>query len=411
MAGAGGTVTEPELFTVNHQLASDVEPSAPGTIGIVTWSVDLPAVVEARIEFGLDTTYGMAAPVDLAATDYRTLLLGMKPSKSYHFRITANDGSLNYLSDDFTIDTGPPTDLIDLDTFNVLDEGAREPGFIVASFWQGQANSIPFILDADGEVVWWYESGVNGIARARMSADGKNMWLVMANNNGGAVQRVSMDTLEGQSYNQTTASHDITPVSGETMAFLDYGESDCDSIFEIDPSGTANEVFESEGVVQSMGCHANALRYSETEDVYTLSDLNQDVLVINRAGSVEWRLSEITTGGNSAWGGAQHGHHLLADSLLILANRGGDGNASAAVEYSLAGQEIFRYESGDSTQNLGDVQRLPGGNTLVTFSNDGIIHQVDADANLVLEVDSGGQAFGYAVWRESLYGPPPDTGL
>jgi hypothetical protein len=258
--------------------------------------------------------------------------------------------------------------------------------------------------------VWWYESGVNGIARARMSADGKNMWIVIANNNGSSLERISMDTLEGQTYNQTTASHDITPASGETMAFLDYGENDCDSIFEIDPSGATTEVFESEGIVQSMGCHSNAVRYSQSEDVYTFSDVNQDILGITRAGVVAWRLSEIVSGGRATWGGTNHGHHLLSDSILIFANNGGDGDVSAAIEYTLAGEEIFRYESGDNTQNLGDVQRLPGGNSLVTFSNDGVIHEVDAEANLVLDIDSGGQAFGYALWRASLYGPPPDIG-
>jgi hypothetical protein len=195
------------------------------------------------------------------------------------------------------------------------------------------------------------------------------------------------------------------------MAYLDYGEPDCNSIFEIDPSGETSEVFDTESVIMggrlADACHANALRYSRTEDVYTLSDLSTDVFVINRKGELEWRLSELVPGGNEAWGGVQHGHQLLDHSMLLFANRLGSG--SGVVEYALDGQEVFRYEGSRSSLNLGDVQRLPEGNTLVTYSNDSIIQEIDPDRNVVLEVDGGGYAFGYASWRKSLYGPPDDT--
>ncbi|HEX9618522.1 MAG TPA: aryl-sulfate sulfotransferase [Polyangiaceae bacterium] len=417
--GAGGTAgggfgggMGTALFTVDYQLASDVDADAPGTVGIVTWSVDVAALTAAYIEFGLDTTYGMTAPVDLAETDYRTLLLGMKPSSSYHFRIVAGDGASTYTSDDYVIETDPPTNLVSVERFTVMDEDARQRGFIVASYWQGQGSAVPFILDADGDIVWWYAGGPNGIARARMSEDGKNMWMVVASNNGGALRRVSMDGLDAQTYNGVTASHDITPVGGDRMAFLEYGESDCDSVYEIDPSGEAVEVFESQGVVESggglLGCHGNALRYSQAEDVYTFSDLNQDVLVVNRSGEVEWRLSERVNGGNDAWAGAQHGHQLLDGSILIFANAGGSNNSSAAVEYTLEGEEIMRYVGGNFTQNLGDVQRLPNGNTLVNYGNDSVIREIDADENVVLEIEGNGSSFGYTLWRETLYGPPPN---
>lgn len=407
--GTGGFATA--TFDIEVELASDVDANAPGTIGIVTWSVDVASLVSARIEFGLDTDYGMTAPVDLAETGYRTLLLGMKPDSTYHLRVVAEDATKMYASDDLTLETGPATDLVPLESFRIVDEAARERGFIVASYWQGEGSSVPFILDADGEIVWWYEGGPDGIARAAMSADGKNMWLIPASNQGGALMRVSMDTLDAQTYSDVIGSHDITPVSGATMAFIEYGESDCDSIYEIDPNGEATEVFESQGVVQSSGCHGNALRYSKAEDVYTFSDVSQDILVIDRAGDVVWRLSERVADGNDAWGGTQHGHHLLDDSIVVFANRGAGMEASSVVEYSLTGEELLRYESGDYSANLGDAQRLPGGNTLVTYSNDSLIHEIDPEMNLVLEIDGGGSRFGYTLFRPTLYGEPPDIGM
>lgn len=407
----GATLPLGEAFTVDYELASDVEPSAPTTVGIVTWSIADIEVESAAIEFGLDTTYGMTAPVDLGATDFRTLLLGMKPASSYHFRIAVVSSGTTYVSDDYTLETGPATDAVSIGDFTVHLPEAYERGFMIASYWQGNDSSVAFILDADGEIVWWYDAEADGIARARMSADGKNMWLITPNNQGGPLTRVSMDTLDAQTYADTVGSHDLTAVSGATMAYLEYGESDCDSIFEIDPSGTTTEVFESEDVLGGGMCHANALRYSRTENVYTLTDVSQDVLVVNRDGSIEWRLSELLPAGMQTHGGRQHGQHLLDESILVFANAGAGQNASTAVEYDLTGAEIWNYDSGFFTANLGDVQRLPGGNTLVTYSNDSVVHQVDPDKNLVLEFDGQGSNIGYLLWTPSLYEPAPDLDL
>jgi hypothetical protein len=391
------------------QLASAVKSTSPGTIGIVTWSLGGAAPTSATIEFGLDTTYGMTAPVDLTAADYRTLLLGMKPSKTYHFRIVAATGAGTCTSQDYTVQTGAKTTSVSVSSFTVKNESARKRGFIVTSYWQGTGSAVPFILDADGEIVWWSSGGPSGgIARARMSVDAKNMWMVVPTlGSGGPVQRVSMDTLDPQTYSSTKASHDIAAVSGALMAFIDYSTT-CNGIIEIDPSGTTKKVFDAQGVVPSSGCHGNALRYSKTEDVYTYSDVQSDVYVVSRSGTVTWRLSQKVSGGNSAWGGTQHGHQLLDKSIIILANSGSSRSASAAIEYGLDGSLVKKFTSGGYTQNLGDVQRLPGGNTLITYSNGHLIQEVDAQDNVVLEINGGSSSFGYAEWRESLYGAPMD---
>jgi hypothetical protein len=188
------------------------------------------------------------------------------------------------------------------------------------------------------------------------------------------------------------------------MAYLDYGEADCQSIFEIDPGGTAREVFESTGVVSSSNCHGNALRYSKNANVYTFSDHLTDVFVVDRSGAVLWRLGQRVSGGNAAWGGAQHGHQLLDDGLLIFANNGAGANASQAIEYALDGTERRRFASGGYTANLGDVQRLPGGNTLITYSNQSLIQEVDGNGKVVLEVKVAGSSLAYSLWLTDLYG-------
>ncbi len=408
--GTGGGAMGTATFTVQVQLASAMNASAPGTIGIVTWTVNVSSLTEAHIDFGLDTSYGMTAPVDLALTDHRTLLLGMKPAKTYHFRVVARDASATYMSNDYTVMTGPATTTVSISKFQVMNATANKRGFIITSYWSGTGLTVPFILDADGEIVWWGRGGPSGgIGRARMSLDGKNMWMTSASNTGQPIQRLSMDTLDAQTYSNAVGSHDLTAVSGATMAFLEYGESDCNSIYEIDPSGTKKEIFESQGVVPASGCHGNALRYSLKEDQYTFSDVSSDVYIVNRAGQVQWKLSTKVASGHTAWGGIQHGHQLLDNSILIFANAGGGTNMSAMIEYDLNGQQLRKFAPGDYSANLGDVQRLPGGNTLVDFSNASVMKEIDAQGNVVLQINgASGTRFGYALWQESLYGPPSD---
>jgi hypothetical protein len=406
----GGAGAAPDLFVVSVTRASDLEPSAPGTVGILTFAVPLSSLREASVEFGLDTKYGLSAPVDLDAPGHRTLLLGMKPTRTYHLRVVVSDGYLTYRSRDYTFETGPAPTSLPFAGITVASEAWRERGFIVTSYLTGPGKTIPFIIDADGEIVWWREVSVQGVARAAMSATGKNLWAIRSGSEGGPLVRVGMDGLEAQQYDGTVGSHDITPVTDETMAFLEHGEADCDSVFEIDPSGATREIFESQGVVGAR-CHANAIRYSATEDIYTYSDRLEDLLGLSRSGEVLWRLSERVPGGHATWGGAQHGHHLLDSSLVIFANDGVSATVSAAIEYDFGGRELRRFQSGYYSGIMGDVQRLPQGNTLVTFSAASIIQEFTHNGEIVVELDGGGPALGYATWRPTLYGPPPTITL
>jgi hypothetical protein len=417
-AGTGGS-SQGSLFTIMVQLASAVKSTAPTTVGIVTWSITASGITAAHIDFGLDTTYGMTAPVDLTsltAAMYRTLLLGMKPAKTYHFRITASAGTTTYTSDDQTVTTGAKLSSTPLSSFSVKNAASVPKGFFITSFWQGTGSKVPFIFDADGDVVWWYTEGssesTDGISRARMSADSQSIWLVNESLSGNPLRRVTMDGLTTQTYSNTKASHDIAAVSADTMAYLDYSESDCNSIFEINSAGTYKEVFEPTGVTGTgtsfPTCHGNSVRYSKKEDFYTYSDWQSDVAVVNRTGVLQWLLSKKVSGGHTAWGGQQHGTQLLDNSILIFANQG-TGGKSQAVEYGLDGHLIkaFSANGGANVTNFGDVQRLPNGNTIITYSTSSLMQEVDASDTVVLEVKGSG-SFGYVEFRDSLYGPPLD---
>jgi hypothetical protein len=110
-----------------------------------------------------------------------------------------------------------------------------------------------------------------------------------------------------------------------------------------------------------------------------------------------------------------HGHRLLDNgNLLLFRARPKDGEPSPAHEYSfglssgmLLAQEQWFYVSEFNSDYLGDVDRLPNGNTLVTYASDSVMHELSPRQELVQSfVLPGGGQFGYSDFRETLYGPP-----
>jgi hypothetical protein len=91
----------------------------------------------------------------------------------------------------------------------------------------------------------------------------------------------------------------------------------------------------------------------------------------------------------------------------------GSSNPSNADEFALSLSDTLHASSlkqwtggaHEHSDTLGDVQRLPNGNTLVTFSNAGTIYELDTAWNVVQTLRAS--SFGYSEWRETLYGPPP----
>jgi len=343
------------------------------------------------------------------------VLVGMKPERTYHYRIVATDGANTFASEDRSLITGAAPDLELLTKFDVLVPEELDAGFFIGSFWTPidsfEAVWTTFIVDSDGDLVWWHThepevaNGELGYGRARLSADNQDMWLVRASNGGGELYRVSIDTLNSESYPQTDASHDIAAVTGDTMAFLDYSDGDCTGISEIRKDGSVKPVFDPEATLGVTRCHQNSLGYSKTEDVYVVSHLEMDVHVIGRDGKLGWTLGDRVEGGKESWGGHQHGTHLLDDGILIFANETDSG--AMALEFALDGTPRAEFHLIDNTASattfFGNAQRLPGGATLLASVFEMSI--VGASGSQVLDATFS-TPLGYVEFRPSLYAEP-----
>jgi hypothetical protein len=409
-AGSGGGTPVSCTITATSSLSTAIP-----TVGIVTWSTDLAGLTDARIEFGLTTAYGMTAPVNLTRMSYRTLLLGMKPSREYHYRVVARAGQNECTGTDGALMTGA---LSNLPTINRVtnDATALAGGFLIGSLSQmGNA----FILDGDGDFVWW--TTIATASRVHLSADSQYMWSLATNQSGGApqVRRVSMDGMGGVEMHDEfgDAHHDIVVLPDDSVGFLQYYmDGRRDRVMERAPDGTVRQIID---IPMAHGGtttnHSNSIQYYAPDDSYTVSDLFQNCYVkFSRQGQVAWVLGGETsdfTGLGSTWT-REHGHHLVQPNRLVFFNNG-EMNSNAVIREvtldltAMTAANTWQYEGGQRSNTLGDAQRLWNGNTLATYSNANTIHEVSPTGELVQSLQFMAGTLGYTTKRQSLYGPTP----
>jgi hypothetical protein len=244
------------------------------------------------------------------------------------------------------------------------------------------------------------------------------MWIANGNVSGpddGTLVRVSLDGSDVESFDLPLRHHDVAVLPDEHVAYIEYesGSSEgCDLVKELDPrSGATQTVFtvSTANPASTGGCHSNAIHYWPQRERFTLSVRDWSSIVsFGRTGE----LDAVFGGAASSWSGLtwdqQHGHQLLGDGLLVFTHD--EGEDPGVREYRFADGSaslVWEYVSGLDSPVLGDVQRLPNGNTLVTYSTIGVIQEVTPGGEVAREIELSSPV-GYTTFRETLYGPPPD---
>ena len=406
---------------------SEVSSRIP-TVGVVEWSLAGAAPAGAKIVYQLKNAasstlnQGGEAPVNLGNPSYRTLLLGLKQAHDYTFHIEAARNGQTCISPDYALPTtgsfaySPPV------TVTVAQANKREPGFIVTSSGTFVPSSA-FIVDADGDIVWYVDAPQNP-TRAQMDYEGDNMWMVSLNldNVDGEMRYVAMDGEEEHDNvpGLLHAHHDFTVMPGGKVAALAWRISGIDPESELvirSPDGSVTSPFPiGSNLYLSDTYHADAIHYNPFDDSFTIADRNPNVLVeVSATGTPAWQLGGLC---DNAPAGSRcspqdwqvvHGHHLLEDGTLVLFN-----NTYTTVSHvfelklnatpsSFAATLVKNYAGNGLSTTMGDVQRLPGGNTLVTYATDGKLVELDSSWNVVQTL---AVRVGYSNWRPTLYGPP-----
>lgn len=273
-----------------------------------------------------------------------------------------------------------------------------------------------------------------------MSWEGTDMWMMALNvgNTGGEMRRVSMDGLDVQMNvsGLNKGHHDFTVAPGGVVAVISWAGNGGDvpsDIIERSPDGTLKTVANLGNMFYVGGqsalggpgnsYHANAIHFhlgnpdDPADDAYTISDRNPSLFIkVSRSGQLLWQFGGSNPVGNGFMvsGGTwqvNHGHHLLPNGNFLFFNNGNFGGQSQVLEYSLnetnwTAQRVWMYQP-PASATLGDAQRLPNDNTLVTSSNTGTIQEVNSSGQVVQTMTVSSGSLGYSDWRPTLYGPPP----
>jgi hypothetical protein len=434
--GTGGSTISSANFTVNVTLSTAV-----ATVGIVTWSIDVP-IDSASISFGRDqNAFEFQAPVDLTQANYRTLLLGMKQNTTYYLRVNASGGGKQYASNVYNVKTGylpnglPVFTVTDKDASALYAGGAFTVNCIGLAGSPGipgsMTKSVAFIIDKDGALVWALDissTAATNCSRARMSYDGQS--IVAANfanmSTSGAIYRIGMDgSTSPMTWNLPGRSHDFALLPNGHVAYfaMDNMMSNTtmggETIWDLDlSSGSSTKIYQETTNFSSLITnasqhvpHTNHIAYSPSLNAVTFS-----MLFLNTVAAVSYPGGQLL----GTFGGAQsdyssmkwtwqHGHDVHSDHIWIFNNMMSGNSHVLGFTYNSSSKtatQTLDYNPGISSTTFGDVKELPNGNLFVTFSDNGAFHEITATGTLLRTITTT-TAVGYSEHRASLYGPPP----
>ena len=402
------------------------------TVITVRWTTDVPTT--GRVDFGVGDELDHSTPVEgEPAREHAVRLLGMPSEQDVAFQVVLVDGDDEQLGEIDSARTGAlPGDLPRLDA-----GGASDSGAFMAVPILGVA-TVPVLLSPKGEITWYWpdESGLD-VYRVLPSVDGESVLYNAASVSGdpsdaSQIVRVALDGSSSSAIDIPLLAHDFVEHPDGTLAAIvvEYREVEGepvrgDQIVEIDGDGNTEVVWSTwdcldpvENPGESTGwTFANALDFDAEAQEYTLGMRNQNSIVrIDRnTGACLWALGG--TGGTLSLAPGSiaflHQHQFVVedDRLLVFDNAGLAGTESRVVEYAIDTAANTAEESWSHSPDpaifsfvLGDVDRLPEGDILATWSVAGQIDRVTPGGENPWRLNSElGYAFGFNTVLESLY--------
>jgi hypothetical protein len=351
--------------------------------------------------------------------------------------VTVGAGATEGPTTTLTTDAAPAwIDLLD------TSEGTPTPGLLVVGVSAADGNGAA-ILDTQGRPVWWYltPTGVVGSirTRARLSPDRSEVWFNAFNvgpaggigDGESVLVRVAIDGSTSELVSTPYAHHDFVLHADGTLAWIDADEREIDGlpirgdrIRERAPDGTERVVWsawdtftydprvtnDGEDVWWTM---CNHLEYDATTDTYTIGARNLGVIThIDRAtGTVLWTAgTQATTYATDDVFVMQHGFDVLDHGLLVFDNGPFGDLDSRAARYIFddttgTAALAWQYHADPAIYSfvMGDVHHLADDGVRVVFSTQGVVHEVDADGELVADFSwEPGTVIGFAEVWDSL---------
>lgn len=426
LLGCGEVTPPPTISGISASLNGDIK-----TIVNVSWHTN--QVTTAIVHYGLDGDLSLSTPAsDLTADQVFVPLLGLPAEREISYQITATTESGEEISSEVQVaNTGSLPE--SMPNFSTTGDtmGAYSVLTLIGEF------TGPVILNPEGEVVWYYRDHRHlDTLRAHLSLDGQSVLYNAAEISGEGKEephiiRVALDGSSEEAIPVDLLAHDFVEHADGTIgtiaAYFDAKDGPrADSIVEIHPDGTQSTLWTvydcfdpithpGDDSFKDLGwTWANAMDYSAAEDAYyvSLHNLGSIIRVDRATGTCDWGIGGSTgtieiTSGTPFMG--QHQFDIVDDNIVIFDNMGA-GFESRVVEYAIddaagTAEEVWEYmaDSGRFVLILGDAHRFDDGDTLVTWSLDGVIERVNPAGDVTWDVHVDDGIFGFNSVVDTLY--------
>ncbi len=428
-----------------------VTPTAMPTVFDLSWETADPAAARLRVvdEWGVARWTEATAP----GLTHSHRLTGLAQMRDYDVRVEVDGPDGTTCGASVTVQTGVLSSR--LPPLHVRTTDAATPGYRLVPIL-GDGMVLLAIIDERGEYVWAYDffiadrpgaPGLPIVFKVEVAADGTGVFFNTQSDDGVGDGVLSYRDWTGEVHRARPipmGHTDFVQLPGGGFAMLAWTVQEHggelvlgDQIIEWQADGTTRMVWDvfdtlepdlsrewlrgffGENDRMLDWSHVNSLSYdAATDDFLVTITANDGVARIDRStGAVEWMLSpqdgDFTIDQRDM---LKMPHSVqVVDGGVLVFNRRSPGDRSicaGATEFALdasagTAEVVFNHESGDCRQVsfLGSSLRLPGGNTLTSWSVYGVLDEVTPDGALAWEVSAGlGGAFGYVTFAPTLPG-------
>lgn len=430
-----------------HTGETDTADTAPTTLGALTLSVDTsvvtllhatftdPGASATWVEYRFDGGDWQVAPL-VAPGD--ATLLGLPAETDVEARAAATFGSTTVYSDAATATTGSLPSGLPLPELVVWDDTlADSAGWMMLSVdGSSTTYSPPYwieILDRQGRVVWYHEIPDELMCLTpSVARDGTHVWwdemdMFFLEP---ATPRIVSSTLDGRE-SSVLPVDDLGQAVSEGPDGSFYYERRGASpagVASVQADGTTATVWACEPWMADLGydadyCKLNSCVWDEARNTVMASSFYADTAfeIDVSTGEIVRQMGQFPYGAPYGFDPStsvfeyQHAPHWLDDgNLLVSTHVKDDYGVQVAAEYEVDDgdrtlHEVWSYVSPDrfATQ-LGEALRLPGGNTVQGYGEDGAVREVTPDGTVAWEVewppdDAGKRVVGHASFIEDLY--------
>jgi len=403
-----------------------------GSVVVVSWEQ-----LDERsgwVEYSFDAGEWLTSPeLELASGDQEQILLGIPYGTDVSLRLVNSLDEGPVASTEVSIATDRLPGSISSPTMISADTEQYDPDtpYLLVALWDWTV-----VVDREGRVVWALEvPAFRGAMQSQPSYDHSTLlidhgsfWAIFDGGEASQVIRVKIDGTVLQTYDTPGLHHPFTEIADGSIVWsaIDGGN---ETLEKLTPAGEQQRIASCHALLGSYGdkgyCGSNTIRWRESTDSFLYSLYSHDtVFEVDHATGQALRSFghhddawDFDPPSSAFWW--QHGgHYTEAGTLITSSYRADEDDELVVREYELDEQtrtltEIWSFGEGQGihAETMGEVHRLPGGNTLHNYGSGARLREVTPEGEVVWDLnwdglDADGE-LGRSTPLEDLYAFAP----